>query len=495
MPTRLASNSEDAVLFKNGDRIRITGTEVVHLRTGRTAVLLTGGVTATGHEALRNVKVTVHLKDLKEKPNELIDLETQATPPIPDSAFRNPRAAASAEEMLAELASMPTGKTTRDENARNLLFVSMDVNANGYLSLVELDGGVKSILPGHAAHAKPAMMQALQAAKVARPESVGRGEEFRVFLLYLRKYLEMLVAFERIDADGDRRLDPEEFSEAVNTGLLAKWGVEVDNPAEAFKEIDQSNEGFISFDEFAHWALHKHLKIEEAQPLQRDSEALEKALKAQELAKELAATLEELGSVAEVAKVKKLVNGVVEYHRAPPKRPDAARTGNPFKNVADLSHRPQWLPSTYTGVMAQYTWQSSLQQKKLGPKVAQRFMLRLERQMKAAREKTPPYVPMPDQHRPWLPTSVSYWHPSSTVVKDAFDMMSSTNSYAGGVRWSPRPPPAAALAWQQKQKEEQRRQAALLGTPSHRPSPTRPGSARPAVASPRTPAARPMSAR
>ena len=116
-------------------------------------------------------------------------------------------------------------------------------------------------------------------------------------------------------------------------------------------------------------------------------------------------------------------------------------------------------------------------------------------EMKAAREKTPPYVPMPDQHRPWLPTSVSYWHPSSTVVKDAFDMMSSTNSYAGGVRWSPRPPPAAALAWQQKQKEEQRRQAALLGTPSHRPSPTRPGSARPAVASPRTPAARPMSAR
>ena len=107
MPTRLASNSEDAVLFKNGDRIRITGTEVVHLRTGRTAVLLTGGVTATGHEALRNVKVTVHLKDLKEKPNELIDLETQATPPIPDSAFRNPRAAASAEEMLAELASLP----------------------------------------------------------------------------------------------------------------------------------------------------------------------------------------------------------------------------------------------------------------------------------------------------------------------------------------------------------------------------------------------------
>ena len=322
MPTRLASNSEDAVLFKNGDRIRITGTEVVHLRTGRTAVLLTGGVTATGHEALRNVKVTVHLKDLKEKPNELIDLETQATPPIPDSAFRNPRAAASAEEMLAELASMPTGKTTRDENARNLLFVSMDVNANGYLSLVELDGGVKSILPGHAAHAKPAMMQALQAAKVARPESVGRGEEFRVFLLYLRKYLEMLVAFERIDADGDRRLDPEEFSEAVNTGLLAKWGVEVDNPAEAFKEIDQSNEGFISFDEFAHWALHKHLKIEEAQPLARDSEALEKALKAQELAKELAATLEELGSVAEVAKVKKLVNGVVEYHR----RRQSART-------------------------------------------------------------------------------------------------------------------------------------------------------------------------
>ena len=175
--------------------------------------------------------------------------------------------------MLAELASLPTAKTAQDKAARNLLFASMDGNGNGYLSLAEIDGGMKSMLPGNAARAKPAVMRAFQAAKVARPSGsqpnaslrddvVERGAEFRLFLLYLKRYLELLAAFERLDADGDRRLDVDEFTEACRIGLLSTWGVNVDDAEEEFRKMDLDGGGKVLFDEFAHWALCRHLRLE-----------------------------------------------------------------------------------------------------------------------------------------------------------------------------------------------------------------------------------------
>ena len=57
-----------------------------------------------------------------------------------------------------------------------------------------------------------------------------------LFLLYLKRYLELLAAFERLDADGDRRLDVDEFTEACRIGLLSTWGVNVDDAEEEFQE-------------------------------------------------------------------------------------------------------------------------------------------------------------------------------------------------------------------------------------------------------------------
>ena len=81
------------------------------------------------------------------------------------------------------------------------------MNGNGYLSLAEVDKGVRDVLQiSEIYSAKPVMMRAFHAAKGGcrtksrlGPDFVERGKEFRLLLLYLRHYFELYVMFNRID--------------------------------------------------------------------------------------------------------------------------------------------------------------------------------------------------------------------------------------------------------------------------------------------------------
>eukprot|EP00343_Euplotes_focardii_P008302 CAMPEP_0205822480 /NCGR_PEP_ID=MMETSP0206-20130828/12672_1 /ASSEMBLY_ACC=CAM_ASM_000279 /TAXON_ID=36767 /ORGANISM="Euplotes focardii, Strain TN1" /LENGTH=73 /DNA_ID=CAMNT_0053118781 /DNA_START=60 /DNA_END=281 /DNA_ORIENTATION=+ len=66
--------------------------------------------------------------------------------------------------------------------------------------------------------------------------------------------------FEDIDTSGDRRISKKEFARAA--GLVESWGVTVDDPDATFHSIDTNGGGKILFDEFSHWALHEHLKLD-----------------------------------------------------------------------------------------------------------------------------------------------------------------------------------------------------------------------------------------
>lgn len=89
----------------------------------------------------------------------------------------------------------------------------MDVNANGYLSLAEVDKGMRDVIQLPVLfELKPVLMRAFQAAKTKMPakskysdDYITRGE-YRWLLKYLRVYYEYWVAFDRIDLDDDRRL-------------------------------------------------------------------------------------------------------------------------------------------------------------------------------------------------------------------------------------------------------------------------------------------------
>ena len=108
--------------------------------------------------------------------------------------------------------------------------------------------------------AQPAILRAFQAAKEANPNSTARlsadyveKSEFRLLLVYLRRYFELFVMYSVLDTTDDRRLSLDEFEDAMP--LLERWGVEVENPALEFRNMDHNKGGFLLFDEFAAWAI------------------------------------------------------------------------------------------------------------------------------------------------------------------------------------------------------------------------------------------------
>ena len=86
------------------------------------------------------------------------------------------------------------------------------MNGNGYLSLAEVDKGIRDILNcDQLFDAKPAIMRAFQYAKDYTPSKDGKGygddyiekSEFRVFLIALRQRFEYFQAFNKIDTGND----------------------------------------------------------------------------------------------------------------------------------------------------------------------------------------------------------------------------------------------------------------------------------------------------
>ncbi len=113
---------------------------------------------------------------------------------------------------------LPWQKTPEEKAKRDIIWQSIDVNGNGILSLAELDKGLCDVLNIQFLFAvKSVLIRAFNAAKVViKPrhsygdDYVSRGE-FRILLKYLRQFYEYWVAFDRVDADDDRRISFNEF--------------------------------------------------------------------------------------------------------------------------------------------------------------------------------------------------------------------------------------------------------------------------------------------
>lgn len=120
----------------------------------------------------------------------------------------------------------------------------MDMNANGYLSLAEVDRGISTAIKSDELFdAKPAILRAFQFAKdykkSKKPSKHGddyiEKKEFKVFLVALRQRFEYLQAFKRIDTNGDGRIDFEEFSHTRE--ITEKWVGPFD-PQTEFMKMD-----------------------------------------------------------------------------------------------------------------------------------------------------------------------------------------------------------------------------------------------------------------
>eukprot|EP00992_Anisonema_acinus_P010634 TRINITY_DN6733_c1_g1_i11.p1 TRINITY_DN6733_c1_g1~~TRINITY_DN6733_c1_g1_i11.p1 ORF type:complete len:480 (+),score=88.83 TRINITY_DN6733_c1_g1_i11:54-1493(+) len=163
---------------------------------------------------------------------------------------------------------LPAGRSTAEVRQRRELFRLFDPNGNGYLSLAEVDKGLRDIVQlDDVFDCKPAIIRAFNAAKNVHkgrsrlgPDFVTRSE-FRLLCVYLRRYFELFVMFDRMDQNDDRRLGFGEFTDALPQ--LEKWGVHVYYPEAQFNQIDKNGGGMILFDEFADWAIQYSLDIED----------------------------------------------------------------------------------------------------------------------------------------------------------------------------------------------------------------------------------------
>jgi len=163
---------------------------------------------------------------------------------------------------------LPHQKTLEESKRRKEMFKQMDGNGNGFLSLAEIDKGVRDVLnlEEEVFHCKKAIMRAFQAAKNKYKSKSKYGPdyiellEFRYFLIYLRQYFEYWVMFTKLDTSGDHKINFDEFKSAIPQ--LEAWGVKMENPRKTFDKVSKGD-GNIIFDEFCTWAIQESLDLED----------------------------------------------------------------------------------------------------------------------------------------------------------------------------------------------------------------------------------------
>ena len=157
-------------------------------------------------------------------------------------------------------AKLVTGKSDTEKAMRAAQFLQFDPNGNGYLSLAEVDKGLRDVLAlDDIFDCKPVIMRAFQAAKGLNTKAgkPSRGDdyieknEFRMLLVYLSEYMKIWEAFSIADDTDDKRLNKNEFSTMYKT--LGRWApnMTVDQCWDACCPKGAQN---LVFTDFAEWA-------------------------------------------------------------------------------------------------------------------------------------------------------------------------------------------------------------------------------------------------
>lgn len=127
--------------------------------------------------------------------------------------------------------------------ARKKIFRGFDVNGNNWLSLAEIDKGLRDVLElPELFDAKPVIMRAYQASllKVRSKNPVTEGlvsrGAFKFTLIYLRFYFELWEDFKTIDEGGERVIDEAEFIKGSPL-LINDWKLDIPDPSAKFKTI------------------------------------------------------------------------------------------------------------------------------------------------------------------------------------------------------------------------------------------------------------------
>lgn len=172
---------------------------------------------------------------------------------------------ASAKEKAQQI---PTDASPESIATRKKLFRAFDVNGNNWLSLAEIDKGLRDVLElPELFDAKPVIMRAYRSSLTKVKSKceltdglVSRGG-FKWTLIYLRFYYELWEDFEKIDSDGERRISEVEFTKGKDI-LINEWKLQIDDPHAKFEELLKryNAQANITFTEFCDYVIEERFK-------------------------------------------------------------------------------------------------------------------------------------------------------------------------------------------------------------------------------------------
>jgi len=146
----------------------------------------------------------------------------------------------------------------RDKKKLQSFWRSMDMNANGIVSLAEIDRGISEAYP--VLDNKPALMRAYHASsrRGDRGDGFVHKHDCCKLLRNVLYFNKCWTTFETADADHDHRMTLQEFQ-----GGAAKMGLTMSSSEllDEFNFMDENNGGKILFDEFCKWVGEKKMPL------------------------------------------------------------------------------------------------------------------------------------------------------------------------------------------------------------------------------------------
>ena len=171
---------------------------------------------------------------------------------------------------------LPYGNSKEERKKRRQMWKYIDVNGNGFVSLAEMDKGLRDVIQlDHLFDAKKVTMRAFQNSRNAEKQNANKWKnkqykkysedyiernELRYILKYIRRYFEYWVAFARL-SDNNKSLKLDEF--IAGKDELEKWVGPIDDAEAVFNEIDANGGGKILFSEWVEWAEKIKLDIDD----------------------------------------------------------------------------------------------------------------------------------------------------------------------------------------------------------------------------------------